>query len=81
VPRNNPNSGRMFRGHKISKGRVSVRKLRYDLQPGDTVLYQGKRYIAKGCHSNGNRVMLDNGKSVPIKQIRIVRFTGGWITI
>ena len=81
VPRNNPNSGRMFRRHKISKGRVSVRKLRYDLQPGDTVLYQGKRYIAKGCHCNGNRVMLDNGKSVPIKQTRIVRFTGGWITI
>ena len=81
VPRNNPNSGRMFRGHQISTGRVSVRKLRYDLQPGDTVLYQGKRYIAKGCHCNGNRVMLDNGKSVPIKQIRIVRFTGGWITI
>ena len=81
VPRNNPNSGRMFRGHQISTGRVSVRKLRYDLQPGDTVLYQGKRYIAKGCHCNGNRVMLDNGKSVPIKQIRTVRFTGGWITI
>ena len=81
VPRDNLNNERMFRGHQISNGRVSVRKQSYALQPGDTVLYQGKRYIAKGCHCNGNRIMLDNGKSVPIKQIRIVRFTGGWITI
>jgi hypothetical protein len=81
VPRKNPNSERMYRGHKISKGRVSVRKQRYDLQPGDTVLYQGKKHMTKGCHCNGRRVMLDNGKSVPIKQIRTIRFTGGWITV
>ena len=66
---------------EISKGRVSVRKQRYDLQPGDTVLYQGKKHMTKGCHCNGSRVMLDNWKSVPIKQIRTIRFTGGWITV
>lgn len=36
-----------YRGQKISNGRVSTRTKRYSIQPGDTVLYQDKRYYCK----------------------------------
>lgn len=67
-----------YRGQKISKGRVSTRTKRYSIQPGDTVLYQGQRYISKGCHCFGDRVILDNKKSINVKHIKILKKIGGW---
>ena len=78
IPRNNPNNERMYRGHKVSKGRVSVRRQRYSIQPGDTVRYRGSIAHAKGVHCNGTRVMLDTGKSVKITDVAVIKRTGGW---
>ena len=77
-PRHSEKDLRTFRGHKVKKGRVSVRKQKYLIQPGTTVLYQGKEYKARGVHCSGKRVMLDNGRSVAIKKVRIVSFLGAW---
>lgn len=78
IPRNNPNNERMYRGHKVSKGRVSVRKQRYSIQPGDTLKYRGAITHAKGVHCNGTRVMLETGISVKILDTAVIKRIGGW---
>ena len=83
--RTNRNHGRdtenlhQYRKQKVSKGRTSTRKQHYPIQPGDIVIYEGKKYVTKGCHCNGTRVIC-NGKSVAIKNIKIHRYAGGYIT-
>ena len=77
-PRHSEKDFRPFRGHKVRKGRVSVRKQRYPIQHGTTILYQGKRHRAKGVHCSGARVMLDNGRSVAIGKVKTVSFPGAW---
>lgn len=66
-----------YRTQKVSGGRVSVRTKRYPIQPGDTVLYQGQKFISGGCHCLGSRVVLDNKKSININQIKIIKKIGG----
>ena len=78
VPRNNPNNERMFRGVKISKGRVSIRKQHYTIQPGDVLKYRGSITKVRGVHCHGTRVMLETGKSVNITDVTLVRRIGGW---
>ena len=78
IPRNNPDNERVYRGHKVSKGRVSVRKQRYNIQPGDTLKYRGTITHAKGVHCNGTRVMLEAGGSVKISDTAVIKRIGGW---
>lgn len=78
IPRNNPQNERMFRGHSVSKGRISVRRKRYCIQPGDTLIYRGGITSAKGVHCNGTRVVLETGRSVKITDVRIKKKRGGW---
>ena len=66
------------RQRKISKGRVSVRRQHYPIQPGDTVIYEGRKYITKGVHNLGTYAIID-GKSVSVKKIRIHHYAGGYI--
>ncbi|MDD2555729.1 MAG: RNA-guided endonuclease IscB, partial [Syntrophaceticus sp.] len=47
---NGPNL-RIYRGQKLSKGRVQIRKRRYPFQSGDTVILQGNRYTVKGTQN------------------------------
>lgn len=54
---NGPNL-RIYRGQKLSKGRVQIRRKRYPFQPGDTVIYQGKKYTVKGTQNCGDYVRL-----------------------
>ena len=70
---------RIFRGHKVRKGRVSIRKRRYSIQPGTLLMYQGRKVTARGVHCRGTRVMLDTGKSVASGKVSVVRYPGGWI--
>ena len=72
---------RIYHGQKVSKGRRSIRKQRYSIRPGDVVLFNGQKYISKGCGSYGTQVLLDIGKSVSIKKVQIIRHTGGWINL
>lgn len=68
-----------FRGRKVSKGRTSVRTTRYPVQSGDTVRYQGKTYLSKGCQHYGQYVTLLGHKAVPVKQTQILRHASGWV--
>ena len=68
-----------FRGRKVSKGHTSVRTTRYPVQPGDTVRYQGKTYLSKGCQHYGQYVTLLGHKAVPVKQTQILWHASGWV--
>lgn len=58
---NLPESLRKFRAHKVSKGRRSIRRQRYSIQPKDIVEYQSKIYKAIGTHSRGACVKITDG--------------------
>lgn len=57
---------RIYRGEKVSKGRVSIRRQRYKYQPNDLVSYLGKRYRVKGMQNYGKYIKLD-GLPNPVK--------------
>ena len=81
-PRNSSKNERIYRGKRISKGRRSIRRKRYELRPGDLIAYNGNHFEVSGVHNNGTRVVLkQNGKSVAINQIKIIRHTSGWSKI
>lgn len=67
-----------YRQQKKKKGKVTIRNQHYEIQPYDTVLYNNCFLQVKGCHCNGSRVMLDNGKSVAIKKVKITQYAGGY---
>lgn len=67
-----------YRQQKVSKGRVSVRRQHYPIQPGDTIIYEGGRYVTKGVHNLGSYVRI-GGRSVSAKKIRIHHYAGGYI--
>lgn len=68
-----------YRGQKKSKGRVSIRRQRYAIQPYDIVHYDNHLFKVKGCHCNGSRVLLSNGKSIAIKKVTIIQYAGGYV--
>ena len=67
-----------YRQQKVSKGRVSVRRKHYPIQPGDTVIYEGRKYVTKGVQNLGTYLKI-NGKVVPVRKIRIHHYAGGYI--
>ena len=75
------NQSWIYHGQKVSKGRHSIRRQRYSIRQGNVVLFNGQKYISKGCGSYGTQVLLDIGKSVSIKKVQIIRHTGGWINL
>ena len=85
-PRHSEKDLRSFRGHKVKKGRVSVRKQRTQLKPGSIVLYEGERLIAHGTHTRKDKktgkvstnvefeTPAKNGKkSADLKKVRVMR--------
>lgn len=68
-----------YRSKKVRKGRTSIRKKHYQIQPGDIVLYEGKRYVIKGCQHYGQYVQLADGKSVSVKKVKILHYAGGYV--
>ena len=73
-----------YRSKKVSKGRRSIRRQRYAIQPCDTVRLEGKTYITSGCHNKGTRLLISaNGKSksVAISKVQVVCHAGAWIQI
>ena len=69
-----------YRQQKVSRGRVSVRRQHYPIQPGDTVIYKGRKYVTKGVHCLGTCAIID-GKSVSVKKIHIHHYVGGYIRL
>ena len=78
ISRNNPQNERVFRGRKVSKGRVSVRKKRYGIRPGDLIKFCGKRVSVTGIQNLGSYVKLADGKVVAVSKIAALKHTGGW---
>ena len=77
-PRMSDKNERIFHGKKTKPGRRSVRTKRYAIQPGALLRAGTGTHKAKGIHCNGCRVMLDNGKSVSVKKVVVIRFPGAW---
>lgn len=75
---------RIYHGQKISRGKRTIRRTRYPIQPEDIIRYEGKVYVSAGCHNKGTRVMLRmDGKqpSVKISKVRVLCHAGGWIPL
>ena len=69
----------VYRAKKVSNGRVSVRKQHYSIQTGDMVIYKGTKHFSKGVQNLGTYLRLDNSKAVPIKQIQLHTYAGGYL--
>ena len=78
-PRNGEQNLRIFHGKKVSKGRISVRRQRYPIQPGTHVMYKKHTYVAVGTHNNGSAVVLNLGKSVSVSKLRILHHAGAFV--
>ena len=68
----------IYRQCKKKKGFFSVRKRHYSIQSGDIIMYQGKKYISKGCHVNGTKVKFSNGNSILVKKVTVISHAGSW---
>ena len=68
-----------YRKRKVSSGKRVIRIRHYRIQPGTVLSFEGKRHTAKGIHCNGTRVILENGKSVSVSKVTIIKYSGGWI--
>lgn len=69
---------RRYRGPKVSKGRVSIRRQRYPYQPGDSVQYQGRAYRVLGMQNEGSYIKLAGlAKPVKVSLIQPVRWRKG----
>ena len=92
-PRHSEKDLRPFRGHKVKKGRISVRRQRTQLKPGSIVLYEGERLIVHGTHTRKNKKTgkvnvnvefdtpaKDGRKSTDLKKLNVVRkeFINAW---
>lgn len=67
---NLPQSLRAFRAHKVSKGRKSIRKRRYKIQPQDIVCYQGRKYKALGTQNKGAYLKISDGVENFVKNMK-----------
>ncbi len=72
---------RIYRGHKTSKGRVSIRKKHYSLRPGDQVAVNNKKYFVAGMQNNGTRVLLADKKSYALKKVVVLKHCNAWATV
>ena len=69
----------VYRGQKCSKGRRTIRKSHYRIQPHDIVKCEGRLYETTGCHCNGTRaIILPSKKSIAVKRLKIHRYSGGY---
>jgi hypothetical protein len=67
-----------YRAKKVSKGRTSVRKQHYPIQPSDVVIYKNEKHFALGIQNLGTYVKLHDKKVVPVKQVKVLLHSGGY---
>ena len=72
---------RIYRAHKISRGRVSIRRQHYSLRPRDKVLYDGKVYFVTGMQNSGTHVKLTNGKVCSLKKVHVLQHCNAWAAV
>jgi 5-methylcytosine-specific restriction endonuclease McrA len=72
---------RNLRGHKVSKGRVSVRRKHYQIRPGDLVrLEDGRVITTTGINSGGKRVVwIENAKqqTMAVSKVHVLHHVNG----
>lgn len=70
-----------YRSQKVSKGRRIIRRQHYLIQPGSIVRIGKQKHSVVGVHCNGARVILDNKKSIAVKKVKVLKYSGGWIPL
>lgn len=78
------NNQRLYRAHKIKKGRRVIRRNHYQLRPFDLVKYDNQVYQVKGIQNKGNYVkLINNSKSIvkAISKVKILYHVNGVNTI
>ena len=69
---------RVYREQKVSKGRVSIRRQRYQFQPNDMVVFEKQKYRVKGVQNYGAYVKLDDlSKPVRTDMVTPLRWRKG----
>ena len=81
IPRHTELNERIYRAHKISRGRVSIRRQHYSLRPGDKVLYDGKVYFVTGMQNSGTHVKLTNEKVYSLKKVHVLQHCNAWTAV
>ena len=80
--RNSEKSLRKYRGQKVTKGRRSIRRSRYEFQPGTIIQIGNKKRIVSGCHNKGASIQIQTKgfepKDVSVKRCRILIHSNGW---
>lgn len=79
--RNSDKNERIYRGQKISKGKIIVRKQHYQYRPYDYIWYQGCRYVVKGVQDKGKRVALQGRLPIPSNKIEKLVHSNGWAKV
>ena len=80
-PRHSKKDLRTYRGHKVRKGRVSIRKQHYAIRPGTAVLYGGRKMTVKSVFNKGAWVRFKDGTNTAVKRIKVLRYPGSWICV
>lgn len=64
---------------KVSKGKRSIRKKHYLIQPHDILVYCGRKYETAGCHNLGTgAILLPERRSIAVSKLKIYRYSGGY---
>lgn len=79
--RNSDKNERIYRGQKISKGKIVVRKQHYQYRPYDYIWCQGCRYVVKGVQDKGKRVALQGRLPIPSNKIEKSVHSNGWTKV
>lgn len=73
---------RKYRLKKISKGRLSIRKTRHQIQPMDLIEFDGQRYYVAGSQNKGQYIKLKNSKKViNATKVKVIKFGKGFCWI
>lgn len=70
---------RIYHGKKVTKGRRSIRKKRYEMQPQDIVMLEGEKDRVVGVQNCGKYVKLGRTqKVVKIEKVHLLHHCFGW---
>jgi hypothetical protein len=72
---------KVFRGKKISDGRITIRKQRYPYQPNDLVYFEGQLCKVVGTMNKGKSVKLDIKKNPNPKKLTPYKFGKGIVAV
>ena len=72
---------RIYRGKKMSKGRIVLRTKRAVIRPGDIVYVGKKKYIVASSKNLGKQLKLADGSLLTTSKVTKIIHCGGWKTV